>query len=70
VDKQRKTATELEEIVVQRIGAGDFRVTIHRNLESGWHATIHGRDPDEVHHRQIMADNIVVELCQYYELIG
>jgi hypothetical protein len=30
VDKQ-KTVAELEEIVKQRIGAGDFRVTIHRN---------------------------------------
>ena len=29
VDKQKKTATELEEIVKQRIGAGDFKVTIH-----------------------------------------
>ena len=69
MDKQRKTATELEEIVMQRIGAGDFLVTVHPT-ETGWHATIHGPEPDEVHHRQIMADNIVVELCQYYELIG
>jgi hypothetical protein len=69
VDRQRKTVTELEEIVKQRIGTGDFRVTIHPHPETGWHATIYGREPDEVHHCQIMADNIVVELCQYYELV-
>jgi hypothetical protein len=31
VDKQKGIAAELEEIVKQWIGAGDFRVTIHRN---------------------------------------
>jgi hypothetical protein len=49
VNKQKKTAIELEEIVKQRIGAGDFKVTIHRNPEMGWHATIYGRQPAEVH---------------------
>ena len=68
MDKQRKTATELEEIVRQRIGAGDFRVTIHRNPETGWHATIYGRQPAEVHRCQVMADTIVVALSQHYEL--
>jgi hypothetical protein len=69
VEKQRKTATELGEIVKQRIGAGDFEVTIQRNPETGWHATIDGREPAEIHRCQMMADNIVVELCQYYELV-
>jgi hypothetical protein len=68
VDKQNKTAAELEEIVKQRIGAGDFRVTIHRNPHAGWHATIYGRQPAEVHRCQVMADTIAVELCQHYEL--
>jgi hypothetical protein len=43
VNKQKKTAAELEEIVKQRIGAGDFKVTVHANPETGWHATIYGR---------------------------
>jgi hypothetical protein len=68
VDKQKKTAAELEEIVKQRIGAGDFRVTIHRNPYAGWHATIYGRQPAEVHRCQAMADTIAAELCQHYEL--
>ena len=68
VDKQKKTAIELEEIVKQRIGAGDFRVTVHRNPDSGWHATIYGRQPAEVHRCQVMADTIAVELCTHYEL--
>jgi hypothetical protein len=54
--------------VKQRIGAGDFRVTIHRNPDTGWHATIYGRQPAEVHRCQVMADTIAVELCQHYEL--
>lgn len=67
MEKQKKTATELEEIVKVRIGAGDFRVTIHRNPEAGWHATIYGRRPAEVHRCQVMADAIVTELCQHYD---
>jgi hypothetical protein len=68
MDKQKKTATELEEIVTQRIGAGDFKVTVHRNPETGWHAALFGRQPAEVHHCQVTTDTIVAELCQYYDL--
>jgi hypothetical protein len=68
MDKQQKTAAELEEIMKQRIGAGDFRVTVHRSPETGWHATIHGRQSPEVHRCQVMADTIAAELCQHYEL--
>ena len=68
MDKQRKTAAELEEIVKRRIGAGKFLVTIHRNPETGWHATIYGRQPAEVHRCQVMADTIAAELSQHYAL--
>jgi hypothetical protein len=68
VDKQKNTATELEEIVKQRIGAGDFKVTVHHDPELGWHARIYSRQPAEVHRCQIMADTIAVELCQHYDL--
>ena len=68
MDKQKKSATELEEIVKARMGAGDFRVTVHRNPEAGWHATIYGRQPAEVHRCQVMADAITTELSQYYDL--
>jgi hypothetical protein len=68
VDKQKKTGAELEEIVKQRIGAGDFKVTVHRNTDTGWHAMIHGRQSSEVHRCQVMADTIAVELCQHYDL--
>jgi hypothetical protein len=68
MDKQSKTAAEIEAIVKQRIGAGDFQVTVHRNPETGWHGTFYGRQPAEVHRCQVMADTISVELCQYYEL--
>ncbi len=68
MNKQVKTAAELEEIVTQRIGAGDFRMTVHGNPETGWHATVYGRQPTEVHRCQVMADTIVAELCQHYDL--
>jgi hypothetical protein len=68
MEKQKKTATELEEIMKLRIGAGDFRVTVHPNPETGWHATIYGRQPTEVHRCQVMADTIATELCQHYDL--
>ena len=68
MDKQRKTAAELEEIVKLRIGAGDFKVTVHANPETGWHATIYGRQPAEVHRCQVMADTIAAELSQHYAL--
>ena len=65
---RQRPAAELEEIVKQRLGAGDFKVTVHRNPETGWHATIYGRHPSEVHRCQVMAQNIVTELSQYYDL--
>jgi hypothetical protein len=68
MEKQKKTAVELEDIMKQRIGAGDFKVTVHANPETGWHATIYGRQPSEVHRCQVMADTIAAELCQHYEL--
>jgi hypothetical protein len=68
VGKQKKAAAELEEIVRQRIGAGDFKVTIHPKSEMGWRATIYGRQPAEVHRCQVMADTITAELCQHYDL--
>ena len=68
MDKLKKTAAQLQEIVELRIGAGDFKVTIHRNPEMGWHATIYGRQPAEVHRCQVMADTIAAELCQHYDL--
>jgi hypothetical protein len=45
-----------------------FKVTTHRNPETGWHATIYGRQPAEVHRWQVMADTITAELCQHYDL--
>jgi hypothetical protein len=68
MDKRKKTAAELEEIVKERIGPGDFKVTVHRNPETRWHVTIYGRQPAEVHRCQVMADTIATELCQHYGL--
>jgi hypothetical protein len=68
MDKQRKTAAELEEIMKVRIGAGDFTVTVHSDSNCGWRALIYGQEPAEVHRCQLMADTIAAELCRHYEL--
>ena len=68
MDKQKKTAAELEELIKVRMGAGDFRVTVHPSQEFGWHATIYGRQAAEVERCQTMADTIVAELCQHFAL--
>lgn len=69
MDKQKKTTAELEDLIKVRMGAGDFRVTVHASNELGWHATIYGRQSSEVDRCQTMADTIVAELCQHYELV-
>jgi hypothetical protein len=68
MDKQKKTATELEEIVRGRVGAGDYRLTIHKSPALGWHAMVHGRQHKEVHRCQVMADTVAAELSQHYAL--
>ena len=69
MDKQKKTAGELEDLIKVRLGAGDFRVTVHPSQEFGWHATIFGNRSAEVNRCQTMEDTIVAELCQHYELV-
>ena len=64
----RRPRPSLEDIMKLRIGAGRFLVTVHRDPETGWRATIHGRQSAEVHRCQVMADTIAAELCQHYEL--
>jgi len=68
VDKQKKTVPELEEIVKQRIRRRRFPGHHSPHPEAGWHATIYGRQPAEVHRCQVMADTIAAELCKHYEL--
>jgi hypothetical protein len=41
---RRRPRPSLEDIVKQRIAAGDFQPTVHSNPETGWHATIYGRN--------------------------
>ena len=48
MDKQKKTAAELEELIKVRLGAGDFRNIGHPGAEFGWHATIYGNGSAEV----------------------
>jgi hypothetical protein len=68
VDKPKKTAAELEVIAKQRIGTGNFKVTIHPDPDAGWHAMIYGHHAAEVHRCQVMADTIAAELCQHCDL--
>jgi hypothetical protein len=68
MDKLTRTSSELEEEVRLRIGAGDYRVTIHQSPVLGWHAMIHGNRQAHVDRLQSQADTVVAELCQHYRL--
>jgi hypothetical protein len=63
-----RTSSELEEEVRQRIGAGDYKVTIHQSPALGWHAMIHGNRQAHIDRLQNQADTVVAELCQHYQL--
>jgi hypothetical protein len=63
-----RTSSELEEEVRQRIGAGDYKVTIHQSPALGWHAMIHGNRQAHIDRLQNHADTVVAELCQHYQL--
>jgi hypothetical protein len=67
-DKQSKVAAELEEIVKARTGAGDFAVAVQRDPNTGWRATINTRATSGGSLLQLMADAIITEWCQDYEL--
>jgi len=54
--------------VRQRIGLGDYRVTIHQSPALGWHAMIHGNWQAHVDRLQSEADTVAAELSQHYEL--
>ena len=68
MDKLPRTSSELEEEVRQRIGLGDYRVTIHQSPALGWHAMIHGNRQADVDRLQNQADTVVEQLCQHYQL--
>ena len=68
MDKQRKTAAELEQFVKVRIGVGDCSIKVARHPDKGWHATVHGWEPADVHNLQLMANKITAELCQHCRL--
>ena len=68
MNKLPRTATELEEEVRLRLGAGDYGVTIHSSPALGWHAMIHSNRPAEAERLQTQTDTVVTELCQHYEL--
>lgn len=62
------TSSELEEEIRQRIGAGDYKVTVHQSPALGWHAMIHGNRQAHIDRLQNQADTVVAELCQQYQL--
>ena len=66
--KLLRTAGELEEEVRVRLGAGDYKVTIHQSPALGWNALVHGNRQGDVDRLQGQADTVVADLCQHYQL--
>lgn len=68
MDKLPRTASELAEEMRLRLGAGDYKVTIHESPALGWHAIIHGNRQADADRLQTQADTVAAELCQHYRL--
>jgi hypothetical protein len=66
MDKRPRTSSDLEEEVRQRIGPGDYRVTIHLSAALGWHAMVHGNRQAQVERLQDQADTAVADLSKLY----
>ena len=69
MDKRPQTASELESKVQCLVGAGDYRLTIHKSPVNGWHAMVHGNRQAEVDRIQAMADVVAEKLSQQYDLV-
>ena len=68
MNKSSRTASELEEELRVRLGAGDYKLTVHASSALGWRAMIHGNRQCDVARLQSQADTVVAELCQHYQL--
>jgi hypothetical protein len=67
MDKLPRPSSDLKEEVRQRIGPGDYRVTIHQSPALGWHAMVHGNRQARVERLQDQADTAVADLSERYE---
>jgi hypothetical protein len=68
MDKRLRTASELAEELRIRLGAGDYRLTVHRSPVLGWHVMVQSNRRADVDRWQAQADSVAAELAQHYQL--
>lgn len=67
MSKERKNATELEDMIKASLGVGGIHVRVHKDPAYGWHPTIIAT-PRAAYNAQIEAERIAKDLREKYEL--
>jgi hypothetical protein len=67
IEKQKKTARELADMIGQRLNIGGMFVVVHKDPAYGWHPTVMTK-PAAAIGCQMRAEEIAKELRAEYEL--
>lgn len=67
MEKQKKTAQELANMISERLGIGGIFVAVHKDTVYGWHPQI-VTSPAAAINAQVAAEAIAKELREEYEL--
>jgi hypothetical protein len=67
VEKHRKTARELSDMILMKLAVAGIRVDVHSDTV-GWHVVVYGSTPQRVAQAQAEADRIAQNLRVAYDL--
>jgi hypothetical protein len=67
MEKQKKTAQELADMISQRLNVGGIFVAVHKDPAYGWHPQVMTR-PAAAINCQLLAEEIAKELRVKYDL--
>jgi hypothetical protein len=67
MQKHKKTAGELSDMILMKMGIAGIRVDVHQDSVYGWHVTVFG-PPARVAQAQLEADRIAQDLRACCEL--
>ena len=65
MEKHKKTARELSDMILMKLAVAGLRVDVHRDTV-GWHVVVYGSPPERV--AQAEADRIAQNLRVAYDL--
>ena len=67
MEKHKKTARELSDMILMKLAVAGLRVDVHRDTV-GWHVVVYGSPPERVAQAQAEADRIAQNLRVAYDL--